>query len=179
MSRSLAKAYLGGGCFWCLEAAYKMVKGVTSVTSGYMGGEVPNPSYEQVCTGSTGHAEIVEITYDPAQITYKQLLEVFFVIHDPTQLNRQGNDIGTQYRSIVFVRDGAEQAQVEDLIAELTEDAVFDAPIITEITDLQEFYPADGYHQDYYEKHPEQAYCRAVIAPKLAKLREQINSLLK
>lgn len=178
MKKDLKKAYFGGGCFWCMEAAFEMIQGVKDVISGYMGGDMKNPTYEQVCGGGTGHAEIIEITYDSAVVSYRQLLEVFFTVHDPTQLNRQGNDIGTQYRSVIFVSTNEERKEAEQLISELESDQVFDTPIVTEVADMGPFYLAEAYHQDYYTKNPEQAYCQVVIAPKLAKLRERVSHLL-
>ena len=171
-------ATLGGGCFWCLEAAFLDLKGVRSVVSGYAGGTVPNPTYRQVCAGTTGHAEVVQVTFDPAQIDYLTLLEVFFTVHDPTTLNRQGADVGTQYRSVIFWHDEAQRAAAEEFIARLTRERVWSAPIVTELAPLPDFYPAEDYHQDYYRQNPYQGYCQVVISPKLAKLRERHRGLL-
>ena len=172
-------ATLAGGCFWCLEAVYLELRGVLGVQSGYAGGHVPHPSYELVCTGSTGHAEVVQVTFDPDEISYRELLDVFFTIHDPTTLNRQGNDVGTQYRSAVFSHSPEQQATVEQAIAELAAEKVWDDPIVTEVVPFTEFYPAEEYHRDYFRLHPEQAYCRAVIAPKVAKARKAFFERLK
>ena len=172
-------ATLAGGCFWCLEAVYLELRGVLGVQSGYAGGRVPNPSYELVCTGTTGHAEVVQVTFDPDEISYRELLDVFFTIHDPTTLNRQGNDVGTQYRSAVFYHSPEQQTTVEQAIAELAAEKVWDDPIVTEVVPFTEFYPAEEYHRDYFRLHPEQAYCRAVIAPKVAKARKAFFERLK
>ena len=172
------QATLAGGCFWCLEAVYLNVRGVEKVESGYAGGEVANPSYEAVCTGRTGHAEVVQLTYDPQVITFRELLEIFFTIHDPTTLNRQGADSGTQYRSAIFYHSPAQKAEAEQVIATLQREKVYDSPIVTQVAPLDKFYPADEYHRDYYRRNPEQGYCRAVIAPKVSKLRKQWESKL-
>jgi peptide-methionine (S)-S-oxide reductase len=173
------KATLAGGCFWCLEAVYNQLKGVEQVVSGYTGGDTTNPTYEQVCTGTTGHAEAVQITYDPQEITYRDLLEVFFTIHDPTTLNRQGNDVGTQYRSAIFSH-GPEQAQVaEEVIKKLEDARIWNSPIVTEVAPLGEFYPAEDYHHDYYERNTRQPYCQMVISPKLAVFRKKFLEKLK
>ena len=172
-------ATLAGGCFWCLEAVYLELRGVVGVQSGYAGGHVPNPSYQLVCTGTTGHAEVVQITFDPDEISYRDLLDVFFTIHDPTTLNRQGNDVGTQYRSAVFYHSPEQQTTVEQAIAELAAEKVWDDPIVTEVVPFTEFYAAEEYHRDYFRLHPEQAYCRAVIAPKVAKARKAFFERLK
>lgn len=172
-------ATFGGGCFWCLEAAYTELEGIERVGSGYAGGRVVNPSYEQVCDGQTGHAEVVQITYDPAVITFQDLLDVFFVIHDPTTPNRQGRDIGTQYRSIVLYHNEAQKAATGQKIASLDEQGVWDAPIVTQVEPLEVFYPAEAYHQDYFKNHPWQPYCQAVVAPKVAKTRKQFYSKLR
>lgn len=163
-------ATLGGGCFWCLEAVYQELRGVQKIESGYSGGDLPNPSYEQVCEGSTGHAEVVRLTYDPEQVSYRELLEIFFTIHDPTTPNRQGNDIGTQYRSVIYYHDAGQQETARQVIAEMAN--VWDAPIVTELNPLGPFYPAEGYHQNYYSQHPLQGYCAFVVAPKVAKFRK-------
>ena len=172
-------ATLAGGCFWCLEAVYLELRGVVGVQSGYAGGHVPNPSYQLVCTGTTGHAEVVQITFDPDEISYRDLLDVFFTIHDPTTLNRQGNDVGTQYRSAIFYHSAEQKADAEQAIAELLAEKVWDDPIVTEVLPLQEFYPAEEYHRDYFRLHPDQAYCLAVIAPKVAKARKAYFEKLK
>jgi peptide-methionine (S)-S-oxide reductase len=166
-------ATFGGGCFWCLDAAFRQLKGVERVESGYSGGARPNPSYEQVCSGATGHAEVVQITFDPGVISYRDLLGVFFTIHDPTTLNRQGADEGTQYRSVVFYHSPEQQKAVMDTIAELEADKVWERPIVTEVAPLAAFYPAEGYHQDYFAKNPSQPYCMAVVAPKVSKVRKE------
>jgi len=172
-------AILGGGCFWCLEAVFAELAGVEKVESGYTGGHVANPTYEAVCNGTTGHAEVVRVTFDPAQIAYREILEVFFAIHDPTTLNRQGNDRGTQYRSAIFTSSQQQQATAEQTIAELDDAKVWDAPIVTEVAPAGVFYPAEDYHQDYYSNNPQQPYCRAVVAPKVAKAREKFAAKLK
>jgi len=172
-------ATLAGGCFWCLEAVYLELRGVVGVQSGYAGGHVPNPSYQLVCTGTTGHAEVVQITFDPDEISYRDLLDVFFTIHDPTTLNRQGNDVGTQYRSAIFYHSAEQKAAADEAIAELGAEKVWDDPIVTEVLPLKEFFPAEEYHRDYFRLHPDQAYCRAVIAPKVAKARKAYFEKLK
>ncbi len=172
-------ATLAGGCFWCLEAVYLELRGVVGVQSGYAGGHVPHPSYELVCTGTTGHAEVVQVTFDPDEISYRDLLDVFFTMHDPTTLNRQGNDVGTQYRSAIFYHSAEQKADAEQAIAELTAEKVWDDPIVTEVLPLKEFFPAEEYHRDYFRLHPDQAYCRAVIAPKVAKAQKAYFEKLK
>ncbi len=172
-------ATLAGGCFWCLEAVFEQLEGVESVTSGYTGGHVPNPTYQQVCTGATGHAEVVQVVFDPAKISCRDVLEVFFIVHDPTTLNRQGPDVGTQYRSAIFYHSPEQKGQAERIIAELTRQRVWDRPIVTEVVPLAAFYPAEAYHQGYFRRNPDQAYCEAVIAPKLAKFRKKYLSRLK
>ena len=172
-------ATLAGGCFWCLEAIYDDLKGVISVESGYSGGTAPNPSYELVCTGKTGHAESVRITYDPAVISYRDLLDVFFSIHDPTTLNRQGADVGTQYRSAIFYHSPEQKATAEQVIRQLTDQQVWPQPIVTELTPLNVFYPAEAYHQEYFKHNPYQGYCVAVITPKVAKFRHIYLEKLK
>jgi peptide-methionine (S)-S-oxide reductase len=169
----MEKATLGGGCFWCLEAVYQEVDGVSKIVSGYAGGHVPNPSYEAVCTGTTGHAEVVQLEFDPAKVSYKELLEVFFAIHDPTTLNRQGNDSGPQYRSAIFWHDEKQKDTARQVIAEFTADKAFGDPIVTEVTQLDRFWPAETYHQDYYRRNTAQPYCTFVISPKLAKFRKK------
>ncbi len=172
-------ATLAGGCFWCLEAAFQQLKGVSKVRSGYAGGRVLNPTYEQVCSGTTGHAEVVQVEFDPAQIDYADLLGVFFTIHDPTTLNRQGGDVGTQYRSAVFYHSAAQKAQAEAAIVELDAADLWGAPIVTEVRPLDHFYPAEAYHQDYFLRNPNQPYCAAVVAPKVAKVRKHFFERLK
>jgi peptide-methionine (S)-S-oxide reductase len=172
-------ATLGGGCFWCLEAVYKDLKGVERVVSGYAGGQVLNPTYEQVCGGRTGHAEVVQITYDPAVVSYRDLLNVFFTIHDPTTKDRQGADVGPQYRSIILYHSPEQKADAERAIAEQREKGIWSAPIVTEVVPLEKFWPGEDYHQDYYERNPRQGYCQIVIAPKVAKFRKQYLERLK
>jgi len=172
-------ATLAGGCFWCLEAVFDDLKGVSAVESGYTGGTVAHPSYEQVCTGRTGHAEAVRITFDPQQVSYKELLEVFFSIHDPTTLNRQGADVGPQYRSAIFAHSPEQKAEAEQVIADLTAKRLWDKPIVTEVKDLTTFYQAEDYHQEYFRNNPGQGYCRMVIAPKVAKFRKHYLEKLK
>jgi len=172
-------ATLGGGCFWCLEAVYEVLKGVDKVVSGYSGGARPDPTYEQVCGGSTGHAEVVQITFDPAQASFRDLLNIFFTIHDPTTLNRQGADAGTQYRSAIFYHTPEQESDSGAVIAELTAQKVWDAPIVTEVVPLVTFWPAEEYHQHYFARNPTQGYCRAVVAPKVAKFRKQFLARLK
>ncbi len=166
-------ATLGGGCFWCLEAVYDELRGVEQVVSGYAGGAVANPSYQQVCAGTTGHAEVVQIAFDPQVISFKELLEVFFTIHDPTTPNRQGHDVGTQYRSIILYHSPEQWAIAEQTIEQLGAARVWDAPIVTEIRPYTEFYPAEEYHQEYFRRNPQQPYCQVVVAPKVAKARKQ------
>jgi peptide-methionine (S)-S-oxide reductase len=164
------QAIFAGGCFWCTEAVFERINGVLRVESGYIGGTVPNPTYQQVCTGTTGHAEAIRVTFDPDQVSYAQLVGLFFVAHDPTTLNRQGADTGTQYRSAIFTLDAAQQATAEKVKAELDASGEFSKPIVTEITPATTFYPAEGYHQDYYDRNSSAPYCQVVIAPKLKKL---------
>jgi peptide-methionine (S)-S-oxide reductase len=163
-------ATLGGGCFWCLEAVYQELKGVQHVESGYTGGHVPNPSYEQVCDGTTGHAEVVRVEFDPAIVGYREVLEIFFTIHDPTTLNRQGNDVGTQYRSVIYYHSPEQQEIARQVIACMAN--VWDAPIVTELSPAQTYYKAEDYHQNYFRQHPLQGYCAFVVAPKVAKFRK-------
>jgi len=172
-------ATLAGGCFWCLEAAFEQLRGVTTVESGYTGGTVTDPDYKQVCTGETGHAEVVQITFDPGEISYEQLLAVFFTIHDPTTLNRQGGDVGTQYRSAIYYHDEQQQQAATGFITELSDAGIWPDPIVTEIVPLTEFYAAENYHQEYYQRNSSQPYCQAVINPKLAKLRAKFADKLK
>ncbi len=172
-------ATLGGGCFWCVEAVFEQVRGVERVVSGYSGGSVVNPSYKQVSRGTTGHAEVVQVTFDPRVITFSQILEVFFDIHDPTTLNRQGADVGPQYRSVILYHDARQKKLAEDMIQELDEQGPWDQPIVTELAPFEAFYEAEDYHQSYYRENPRQPYCRAVIAPKVAKFRKQHDFRLK
>jgi peptide-methionine (S)-S-oxide reductase len=173
------RALLGGGCFWCLEAVFERLRGVSLVESGYAGGKVPNPTYQAVCTGATGHAEVVRITFDPAVISYRELLEVFFAIHDPTTLNRQGHDVGTQYRSAIYYYSNEQKETAEAVIAKLSADHVFARPIVTELTPAPEFFKAEDYHQGYYRTNPDQGYCQLVIDPKLAKARQAFAAKLR
>ena len=179
MNDNLEQATLGGGCFWCLEAVYADVQGVTTAVSGYAGGYKPDPTYQAVCAGTTGHAEVVQLTYDPAVISYRDLLDIFFSIHDPTTLNRQGADVGTQYRSIILHHSAEQQAQAEAYIAELEAAGRWPDPIVTQVVPLETFYPAEDYHQEYFAKNPRQPYCRAVVAPKVSKFREKFTFRLK
>ncbi|HEY5087270.1 MAG TPA: peptide-methionine (S)-S-oxide reductase MsrA [Gemmatimonadaceae bacterium] len=166
-------ATLGAGCFWCVDTLFRELRGVKSVVSGYAGGTRANPTYEQVCTGATGHAEVIQITFDPTQISYRDLLDVFFTVHDPTTLNRQGADVGTQYRSAIFAHTPEQRKIAEQTIAEISAQKLWDDPIVTQVVDAAEFYPAEEYHQDYYTNNPNQGYCRMVIAPKVAKFRSK------
>ncbi len=170
-------ATLGGGCFWCLEAVYQELKGVTLVESGYSGGHVVDPVYEQVCDGNTGHAEVVRVHFDPAQLSYRDILEVFFTIHDPTTLNRQGNDVGTQYRSVIFTHSDEQMTMAKQVIAEMAH--VWDAPIVTELASAPVFYRAEDYHQNYFVNHPLQSYCAFVVAPKVSKFRKTFGDKLR
>jgi peptide-methionine (S)-S-oxide reductase len=172
-SENRGVATLGGGCFWCLEAVYNQLRGVLSVRSGYAGGHIPNPTYQQVCGGGTGHAEVVQIAFDPASITFRDLLEVFFTIHDPTTLNRQGADVGTQYRSAIFYHTPEQKETAEQVIAEMNAEKVWDSQIVTEVVPLKDFYEAEAYHQEYYQNNSSQPYCQVVIAPKVAKFRQK------
>ncbi len=174
----LESATLGGGCFWCTEAVFKDLKGVHEVLPGYMGGHVDKPTYEQVCTGETGHAEVIRVVYDPGVISYGQLLGVFFATHDPTQLNRQGHDIGTQYRSVIFTRNADQAAAAAAFVSQLQADEVFDAPVVTVIEPEQEFFRAEDYHHDFYARNPDQGYCAAVITPKVSRFRREYADLL-
>jgi peptide-methionine (S)-S-oxide reductase len=172
-------ATLGGGCFWCLEAAYEVLNGVESVVSGYAGGDIKNPTYREVCSGRTGHAEVVQLTFDPEVISYRDILEIFFTIHDPTTLNRQGADVGTQYRSVIFYHSPEQRATAEEVMRELTAGEVFDRPLVTQLESLPTFYRAEDYHQGYFRNNPGQAYCSFVVAPKVAKVRQKYQALLK
>jgi peptide-methionine (S)-S-oxide reductase len=179
MNTNLQTATLAGGCFWCLEAVYDEIKGVQSVESGYAGGQVENPSYRAVCTGDTGHAEVVQIHFDPNIVSYRDLLNVFFTIHDPTTLNRQGADVGTQYRSAIFYHDDEQKKIAEEVIRDLTAQKLWDRPIVTEVTKLDKFYMAEDYHQEYFARNPYQPYCQVVVAPKVAKFRKHFLEMLK
>ena len=172
-------ATLAGGCFWCLEAVFTQLRGVESVVSGYAGGNVPNPSYEMVCTGTTGHAEVVQLRFDPAVVSYRDLLQVFFTMHDPTTLNQQGADVGTQYRSAIFYHSEEQGAAAKQVVEELTASGLWDDPLVTELVPLDTFYPAEADHREYYERNSAQPYCQAVIAPKVAKLRRHYLDKLK
>jgi peptide-methionine (S)-S-oxide reductase len=175
---NLQKATLGGGCFWCLEAVYQQVRGVVHVESGYTGGQTLNPDYDSVCTGKTGHAEVVQIEFDANVLTYQKILEIFFAIHDPTTLNRQGNDIGSQYRSVIYAHDKQQRLMAEEVIKQLATENIFDQPIVTELADLPTYYPAEDYHQNYFNNHPDQGYCAFVVSPKVSKFRKQFAELL-
>jgi peptide-methionine (S)-S-oxide reductase len=174
-----AIATLAGGCFWCIETVFNRLRGVESAVSGYMGGHTTNPTYHDICNGDTGHAEVVQATFDPDVISYRELLDVFFTLHDPTQLNRQGNDVGTQYRSAIFWHTPEQKAEAEAAIAELTASRQFAAPIVTEVTEATTFYPAEDYHQRYFEQNPHQPYCQFVVAPKVEKARAKFSGRLK
>lgn len=179
MNTNLQTATLAGGCFWCLEAVFDEMKGVVSVESGYSNGHISNPTYREVCGGDTGHAEVVRITYDPSVISYHDLLNVFFAIHDPTSLNRQGADAGTQYRSAIFYHDDEQKKIAEELIKRLNAQKIWDRPIVTEVTKLDKFYMAEDYHQEYFARNTFQPYCQAVVAPKVSKFRKHFLELLK
>ncbi len=179
MIKSLDTAVLAGGCFWCMEAIFAQLKGIEKVESGYCGGSVKNPSYKEVCTGKTGHAESVRLTFNPAVISYKQILRIFFTLHDPTSLNRQGNDVGSQYRSEIFYVNENQKEAAEQVIKEVTEEKLWDNPIVTVLEPLREFYIAEEYHQNYYKKNPLNPYCFMVIKPKIAKLRKEYLDFLK
>ena len=172
-------ATLGGGCFWCLEAVYEQLRGVESVVSGYAGGAVQNPSYRDVCSGRTGHAEVVQVTFDPAEVSYREILEVFFTIHDPTTLNRQGADVGTQYRSVIFTHSPEQEQTAREVMRDLEAEGVWDEPIVTQIEPLPKFFPAEDYHQHYFARNAQQPYCQVVVAPKVAKFRQKYLSRLR
>ncbi len=176
---STETATLAGGCFWCLEAVYENLKGVEKVVSGYAGGRRPNPTYEQVCAGATGHAEVVQITFDPSVVSYREIIEVFFTIHDPTTLNRQGNDVGTQYRSAIFYHSLEQQQTAQEVIKSLEAQRLWTDPVVTELAAAPTFYPAEDYHQHYFARNPTQGYCNFVVAPKVAKFRKQFMTKLK
>jgi len=179
MAANREVATLGGGCFWCVEAIFTELSGVEKVESGYAGGTVPNPSYEQVCSGTTGHAEVVQISFDPSVLTYRDLLRIFFTVHDPTTLNRQGADVGTNYRSVIFYHNPEQKSQATEVMREITEAGIWDARIVTELVPLQTFYRAEQYHQEYFKNNPNQPYCRIVIAPKVQKFRAHYTQKLK
>jgi peptide-methionine (S)-S-oxide reductase len=172
-------ATLGGGCFWCLEAVFELLEGVERVESGYAGGSAPSPTYEEICAGTTGHAEVVQVTFDAAVVSYREILEVFFATHDPTTLNRQGPDVGTQYRSAIYYHSEDQKETAQDLIAELEREGVFPGSIVTEVAELTEFHPAEAYHQEYYRNNPNQPYCTFLIDPKVAKFRQQFADRLR
>ena len=172
-------ATLAGGCFWCIEGAFSSIKGIINATSGYMGGTIESPSYAQVCTGDTGHAEVVQLHFDVSLISYKEILEIFFTLHDPTQLNRQGNDIGSQYRSEIFTHNHAQEEIAEETIAEIIQQRLFEDDIVTKISPAVTFYSGEDYHQDYFKNNPENQYCQAVVSPKLAKFRKTFVEKLK
>jgi peptide-methionine (S)-S-oxide reductase len=172
-------ATLGGGCFWCLEAAFKELRGVNAVMSGYAGGKLPNPTYQAVCSGTTGHAEVVQVKFDPAQISYADLLRVFFTIHDPTTLNRQGNDVGTQYRSIILTHTDAQKADAAAVVKEMVDAKIWGGPLVTQVEPLSAFYPAEEEHHDYFARNPWSGYCQVVVAPKVTKVRKQFADRLK
>ncbi|HEY8559005.1 MAG TPA: peptide-methionine (S)-S-oxide reductase MsrA [Pyrinomonadaceae bacterium] len=178
-NNNLETATLAAGCFWCVEAVFDDLKGVEDVVSGYSGGHKENPTYQEVCSETTGHAEVVQIKFDPSVISYADILRVFFAVHDPTTLNRQGNDVGTSYRSAVFYHSDEQKRAAEEVIKEVTEAGIYDDPIVTEVKAFDKFYPAEGYHQEYFANNPNQPYCAAVVAPKVAKFRKQFVSRLK
>jgi len=179
MISQIENATLGGGCFWCTEAVFSELKGVEKVEPGYSGGAIPNPTYQQVCTGATGHAEVVRITFDSSLISYEQLLKVFFTIHDPTTLNRQGADVGTQYRSVILYQNPEQKATAEQVVKEVSAAGIWDAPIVTQLEPFKIFYPAEAYHRDYFKNNPRQPYCQVVIAPKVRKFHEHYLELLR
>lgn len=179
MGNTLETATLGGGCFWCTEAVFDSVKGVEEVTSGYSGGHKENPTYQEVCSETTGHAEAVQVMFDPDEISFKEILGIFFATHDPTTLNRQGNDVGESYRSAVFYHSAQQKEIADDVIKEITEQAIFDAEIVTEVTEFTNFFPAEDYHQNYFENNPNQPYCAAVVSPKVSKFRKTFADRLK
>jgi peptide-methionine (S)-S-oxide reductase len=178
-ARNTEMATLGGGCFWCLEPLYRDLVGVLDVVVGYSGGKVANPSYRLVCTGATGHAEVVQVTFDPQVISYGEILHIFFTVHDPTTLNRQGNDVGTQYRSVIFYHDERQKNTAEEVIREIEAEGIWDSPIVTQVEPFEAFYRAEDYHQEYYKKNPYQGYCQVIIAPKVAKFRKHYFERLK
>jgi peptide-methionine (S)-S-oxide reductase len=177
--KQLETAILGGGCFWCLEAVYDELTGVVSVESGYSGGTVAGPSYQEVCTGATGHAEVVRVNFDPEIVSYREILQIFFTIHDPTSLNRQGADVGTQYRSVILYRDEAQKQIASEVIREIEAEKIWDKPLVTQLVPFEAFYIAEDYHQEYFKKNPYQGYCQMVVAPKVAKFRQKFAARLK
>ena len=179
MTKHNEQATLAGGCFWCIEAAFNSLQGIKSAVSGYMGGHTDKPSYEAVCKGDTGHAEVVQLTYDPTLISYREILEIFFSLHNPTQLNRQGNDIGSQYRSAIFTHNDEQAKLANDIIIEITQDEIWPEPLVTEVSPISTFYSGEIYHQDYFKNNPENQYCQAVVSPKLAKFKQTFASKLK
>ena len=179
MGNNLETATLAGGCFWCIEPVFDDLRGVEDVVSGYAGGHTDNPTYRQVCEGDTGHAEVIQVKFDPSQISFKEILQVFFSVHDPTTLNRQGNDVGTQYRSAIFYHDDDQKRVAEETIREVEAEGIWDDPIVTEVVPLGKFWPAEHYHQEYFTNNPNQPYCAAVVAPKVAKFRQKFVSRLK
>ncbi len=179
MQNELETATLAAGCFWCVEAVFDDLVGVEDVVSGYSGGHKENPTYQEVCSETSGHAEVVQIRFDPVVLSFEDLLRVYFTVHDPTQLNRQGNDIGTSYRSAIFFHSGAQRESAEKIIKEITEERLYEAPIVTEVAAFDKFWPAEGYHQEYFANNPNQPYCAAVVAPKVAKFRQKFAARLK
>ena len=179
ISSQIEVATVGGGCFWCMEAIFSELKGVERVEPGYSGGTIAHPTYELVSTGTTGHVEVIQVTFDPKVISFSEILEIFFTMHDPTTLNRQGSDVGTQYRSVIFYHNDEQRVIAEQVIKQIAEEKIWDAPIVTQIEPLKAFYRAEDYHKDYYEKHLNQPYCRLIIAPKVVKLREHYRTKLK
>ncbi|MBN2842203.1 MAG: peptide-methionine (S)-S-oxide reductase MsrA, partial [Sedimentisphaerales bacterium] len=179
MPSNIQIATLAGGCFWCIESAFNQVEGVIKATSGYAGGHVANPTYKQVCEGDTGHAEVVRVEFDGDQISYRDILEIFFALHNPTQLNRQGNDIGTQYRSEIFYHNAQQKQAALDIIAEIEAEQIWPDPVVTQVTEVNNYYAAEDYHQDYFNQNPENQYCNMVVAPKLAKFKQKFASSLK
>lgn len=179
MAQNLQQATLAGGCFWCLESAFNGLKGIESAYSGYAGGNIKDPSYEQVCQGDTGHAEVVRVTFDADEISYREVLEIFFALHDPTQLNRQGNDVGSQYRSAIFYHNSEQKEQAQALIEDLQEQQLWPGDIVTELVEVNNYYQAEDYHQDYFSNNPQNTYCNMVVAPKLAKFRQKFAARLK
>ena len=178
-NKNLETATLAAGCFWCVEAVFDDLRGVEDVVSGYSGGHTENPTYREVCSETTGHAEVAQIKFDPQELSFKELLQVFFAVHDPTTLNRQGNDVGSSYRSAIFYHDDEQKRIAEEVIREVTEEGVYDNPIVTEVTAFDKFYPAENYHQEYFANNPNQPYCAAVVAPKVAKFRQKFLTRLK
>jgi peptide-methionine (S)-S-oxide reductase len=178
-AKRLETATLGGGCFWCLEAVFERLGGVEKVVSGYTGGRMPDPSYELVCSGLTGHSEVVQVTFDPSVLPYRELLEIFFAFHDPTTLTRQENDVGTQYRSAIYYHSSEQERAAREVIEQLRRDGIWDDPIVTEVTPLDRFYPAEEYHHQYFQRNPARMYCQAVVAPKVAKLRREYSGRLR